>query len=268
MFKKTVLLSLFTVMLLFTGCENQIATESNGSITIEELYNAVDLSQFSRYGSSTENNVMWVEKSDYTGTQYGCINTKGEYIIPLTSQIKEIRNFDFSKEGFSVVTLEQRGQDYLGIYNTKGVLVKQIELAGALSWHFLNNGNIFFKESNIAYMFCISTSNLVEMPMPAWQSSSTIHYSDGLMLIFSNFYTNPGAKYYDRNGNCCIDLDNSNQNYAEVMYAEDFKNGQASVTFVGLDGKWYKVKINKNGEWINKPEEISKYDAKTFYNSY
>ena len=76
MSKKIVPLLLFTVMLLFSGCKDQIATESNDSITIEELYSAVDLSQFSQYGSSTQNDVMWVEKSDYTGTKYGCINTK------------------------------------------------------------------------------------------------------------------------------------------------------------------------------------------------
>lgn len=279
-----------------TGCKNQHlqdpseqGTNPDEPLTIEELYSEVDLSQYSAYGSSTENGVMWVEKSNYTGKMYGCINTNGEYIVPLTSEIKEISNYDFSPEGFSVVIFNpskrvdtahgvEYEREFGAIYNSKGEIVNRFELVGISSWRHLNNGNIFFEDidpygtlshsSSNAYMFCIKTGKLVEMPIPAWQSSSTIEYSDDLMLIYSNYYKNPGAKYYDHDGNCCIDLDNSNEYYKEVMYADDFIDGQANVTFVGLDGNWYKVKIDKKGEWITEPEQISKYDAETFSNSY
>lgn len=295
---KKILAIVITALLLFLsiGCKEQRPqdvseqkTNSDGLLTLEELYSEVDLSQYSAYGSSTENKVMWVEKSNYAGKMYGCINTNGEYIVPLTSEIKEISNYDFSPEGFSVVIFNpskrvdtaygvEYEREFGAIYNLKGEIVNKFELVGISSWRYLNNGNIFFENidpygtlshsSSNAYMFCIKTGELVEMPIPAGQSSSTIEYSDDLMLIYSNYYKNPGAKYYDHDGNCCIDLDNSNEYYKEVMYADNFINGQANVNFIGLDGNWYKVKIDKKGEWITEPKQISKYDAETFSGSY
>lgn len=282
--KKLLTITVAALLLLATvGCKNQDLHNSNVQNQSQELYDNIDLSQYASYGSFSDDGVMWVEKSDYTGKSYGCINTEGEYVIPLTSTIKEIPGFAF-KNGFCVVIFKsskridnENGVEYEdefgGIYNSKGELVNRFEIEGS-SWNYLNNGNIFFSDidpygtlshtSSNAYMFCAETSELIEMPIPAWQGASSLEYSDGLMLIYSRYYRNPGAKYYDEKGKCIIDLDNSNEYYKQVMYATDFTDGQASVNFIGMDDNWYNVKIDKTGKWINEPIQISEYDAETF----
>lgn len=251
-------------------------------ISLEELYSGVDLSQFSKHGRSTTNSAMWVEKSDYTGIQYGCINTKGEWIVPLTSEIKSISDFDFSDAGLSIVIMKGSQREEMGgiagtynkdfgvIYNMQGQVMEKFELTGILSeWTHLNNGNIYltqvrpFGTSNeCCLMYCVNTNRFVEVSSPAWQSLYKIKYSDGLMLVYSRSSDTPGTKYYDENGQCRIDLDNSNEYYREILYADHFVDGQANVEFAGMDGKIYTVKINKHGEWVSEPKTV--YKRKSF----
>ncbi|MBQ3202133.1 MAG: hypothetical protein IJB36_00650 [Clostridia bacterium] len=290
------LVLIITLALLFSvaGCNDyyerdddsprktRSTTSTTKYITLEEWYADVDLSQFSRHGRSTENDAMWVEKSDYTGTQYGCINTKGEWIVPLTSEIKSVSNFDFSDAGLSIVIMkgsqreemggiaEKYSDDFGVIYNTQGEVMEKFELEGVLSeWTHLNNGNIYltqvrpFGTSNeCCLMYCVNTRRFVEVASPAWQSLYKIKYSDGLMLVYSRSSDTPGTKYYDESGRCCIDLDNSNEYYREILYADHFVDGQANVEFTGMDGKIYAVKINKRGEWISEPEVV--YSRRSF----
>ncbi|MBR2319732.1 MAG: hypothetical protein IKA50_02960 [Clostridia bacterium] len=245
-------------------------------ISLEELYSGVDLSQFSKHGRSTTNSAMWVEKSDYTGIQYGCINTKGEWIVPLTSDITGVHDFDFSDAGLSVVLFSHSKREdfedtntsgsFGGIYNSQGEIVGIFELTGRSYSQHLNNGNIIFRYIKLygghdfgCYMFCTNTSTFVEMPTPYRDDISGLEFSDGLMLIYNRY---DGVKYYDENGNCVLTVENPY--YRRVVYADDFKNGQANVTFIGQDEKYYIVTIDKYGNWINEPIQINKSDAQSF----
>lgn len=58
-----------------------------------EVYDKLDLSQYSSWGHFAEDGLMWVEKSDYTGKQFGYINYKGEVAIPFTSEIAYAYDF-------------------------------------------------------------------------------------------------------------------------------------------------------------------------------
>lgn len=232
-----------------------------------EVYKKLNLSEYSDYGRFAEDGIMWVEKSDYSGTKYGYIDYKGNVIMPL-GDIAGVTGFS---HGVAIIyyNLDAARNGTAAIINTNGKVIGEFSRFAATKYNFLNNGNIYFTDIvpdggyDSSYMFCKSSEKFVKMPYPGKSSLGEIDYSDGLLLVFLD----PGAKYFDAQGRCVIDLNNSNQYYKSVKYAERFRNGVASVTFEGMDGNWYKVKINKRGEWINEPEEISKYDAKTFYNS-
>ena len=133
---------------------------------------------------------------------------------------------------------------------------------------FLNNGNIFFTEICLdvqdpssakthSYMFCKSSCEFVLMPTPAYNYVNKINYSDGLMIVYSNGRGEIGTKYFDGDGNCVIDLDNSNKNYLEVTWASGFDHSEAVVFFTGTDRNNYRVFIDKDGKWIKDPVKIT-----------
>lgn len=240
-----------------------------------EAYEKLDLSQYSRWGCFGVDGIMWVEKSSYAGKQLGYIDYTGNVIFPLRDSIEVVEEFH---NGLAIFYYEVdiMGNGHCGIINTRGEIVAEYEAHAITKRKFLNNGNIYFvdvtpqgthRSSSNAYMFCKDTNKFVEMPIPAWNSLDNIDYSDDLILVYSNYYINPGVKYFDSEGNCVIDLDNSNEYYKSIIYAERFHDGEANITFKGMDDNWYIVKINKSGEWINEPEKTSKNDAKTFSNS-
>lgn len=242
-----------------------------------EVYNTLDLSQYSSWGSFGLDGIMWVEKADYAGKQIGYIDYNGNEIVPLTDTIKRACDF---YNGLAIVLYEEEvwNNGMRGIINTQGEVVAKYENHAATKYNHLNNGNIVFSSDidiegksysgGNAYMFVKATGDFVEVPVPAWQSIETIDYSDGLLLIYSNYYVDPGAKYFDEEGNCVLDLDNSSEYYKEVMFASDFVDGEATVNFVGMDRDWYTVKIDKSGAWKTEPVKISSSDADTFSKSY
>ena len=133
---------------------------------------------------------------------------------------------------------------------------------------YLNNGNIFFTDIGLdiqdpahaktqSYMFCKSSGEFVEMPTPAYNYASKINYSDGLMIVYSNGRGEVGTKYFDGDGNCVIDLDNSNKNYLDVTWASGFDHSEAVVFFTGTDKNYYRVFIDKTGKWIKDPVKIT-----------
>ncbi len=129
---------------------------------------------------------------------------------------------------------------------------------------YLNNGNIFFTAVSLdldepsfanthSYMFCKSSGEFVPMPAPAYNYASKINYSDGLMIVYSNGRGEVGTKYFDGDGNCVLDLDNSNKNYLDVTWASGFDHGEAVVFFTGADKNNYRVFIDKTGKWLGDP---------------
>lgn len=240
-----------------------------------EAYKKLDLSEYSRWGSFGADGIMWVEKSNYAGKQLGYIDYTGAVIFPLSDNIEVVEDFH---NGLAIFYYEVdiMGNGYCGIINTEGEILADYQAHAITKRRFLNNGNIFFvdvtpqgteRTGSNAYMFCKATGKFVEMPIPDSNSIEFIDYSDGLILVYSNYYKNPGAKYFDSEGNCVLSLDNSNEYYKSIIYAERFYNGEANITFKGMDDNWYIVRINKSGEWLNEPQKISQYNVKTFLNS-
>ncbi len=241
------------------------------SYDYSEVYDKLDLSKYSGHGRFAEDGIMWVKMSDYTGTKYGYIDYNGNFIVPLSEEISGASNF---YNGLAIVYFSESLRYFGVIINTKGESISFFEYYAVSKWNYLNNGNIYFTDVAVegkydydACMFCKETGEFVVMPYPGRSSIGSIDYSDGLLLVYSKSGDYSITGYFDSQGNCVIDLNNSNQYYKWVKYAERFRKGEATVTFVGLDEEWYKVKINKKGEWISEPEQISEYDAKTFNNS-
>lgn len=239
-----------------------------------EVYETLDLSMYTNWGEFGMDGIMWVEKSDYTGKSIGYIDYHGNEIIPLSSEI--IRAYNFN-EGLAIIVFDEDifSNGHRAIINTKGDILAKYEHNAITKYNHLNNGNIVFSSDIVisdynfsgqnAYLFIKSSGKFVEIPVPAWQTIETIDYSDGLLFVYSNGYVNPGAKYFDENGNCVIDLDNSNEYYkGSVLYASDFQNGEATVHFKGLDDNYYTVQIDKTGAWKTEPVKFSKDDTKSF----
>jgi|GEM_PF-2413185 len=174
----------------------------------------------------------------------------------------DIESYDYHF-GLTVVCVDKSANIWGVVDTNETVLVKFIRKDGKV--RFLNNGNIFFTSVSInlqdptfddfcSCMFCKNTGKLVKMPEPAFNYASTIDYSDDLMIIYSNNRKNSGTKYFDPDGNCVLDLDNSNENYLTVTWASGFEDNEAVVYFKGTDKNIYRVTIDKTGKWLNEPE--------------
>ncbi len=238
-----------------------------------EVYETLDLSEYTNRGDFGEDGIMWVEKSDYTGKLYGYIDYRGNVIVPLTEEIVSPGNFD---NGLAIVAYENDpfGNGRNGIIDTNGNVVGEFRKTAISKINHLSNGNILLDAIDIydneeggTYMFCKNSGHFAPLPIPAWQSANSVDFSDGLLLIYSN-HREEVVAYFDENGNCVIDLENDDKYYGSIRYAERFENGQATVTFGGKDQNLYTVVIDKTGNWITEPEYISEYDANWFANGY
>lgn len=274
MFRKSIVVLLVLVLAItFVACRSNTASEIPMDMMTDQLLNPyanIDLSQYSSHGTFGDDGLMWVEISNYSGKQFGYVDRDGTMCIDLKDTVERVDNF---YNGIARITYEIGGR--CAIIDTMGNVLVEYEECAVTKACELNNGNIYFADIKVngsmstgTYMYCKNTNKFVSMPHPAWQSIYRVDYSDGLMLVHTTGGYDPGTRYFDADGNCVIDVDNSNEYYKGIMYAEDFVNGQANVTFVGMDGEWYIVKIDKTGKWVNEPTKISKYDAKTFANTY
>lgn len=255
------------------------------SYDYDDVYDSLDLSQYDSYGSFGEDGLMWVEKSDYTGKQYGYIDYKGNIVIPFTSEIVEPGDF---KHGYAIVSYEQ---DVMrnGIYaviNTKGEAIFEFENHGASLHYQSANGNIVLIDINLIddsysspkdYILCSKTGKVVEIVEEScsFYTPRSMYYSDGLLRTYRTDWDVPNnnndvgyievVTFYDENGEFALRIDtNSSEYYKSLMYVDDFINGKADVYFWGLDSNYYKVQIDKNGEWVNDPVQISKEEIKNF----
>ena len=130
----------FILVLLFvlglTACTDDSTTRVTS--VIEENYYNLDLSEYIWHGVFNQEGLMWVKKSDYKGISYGCINTEGEFVIPLTSNITEVNDF---KNGLAVVRLK----GYYGIYDINGQILKKCKYYPSTKYKQFSNGNVFLK---------------------------------------------------------------------------------------------------------------------------
>lgn len=181
---------------------------------------------------------------------------------PVKDTSADSKSYDYHS-GLAAVCVDEIQRLWCVVDTEETTLAEFINKSGKPK--YLNNGNIFFASASVklqdpvfedfsSYMFCKNTGELVKMPTPAYNYASLIDYSDGLMIIYSNSLKDSGTKYFDSDGNCVLDLDNSNENYIDVTWASGFEDNEAAVYFRGKDNNMYRVTIDKTGKWLSEPE--------------
>ena len=260
----------------------------NGETIVEydysEAYEKLDLSEYTEHGKFGEDGIMWVEKSDYTGIQYGYIDYNGNAIMSMSSEIEEVDNFN---DGFAII---KHKKDYFG-YPKFSVIDK----VGKILFDYYSTGNIgervMVVNKNIViaytmadgidinskltnYIFFSKTNKLVKIDKLKLCSleNAPISISDGLIRIAtyeehreSIYYKTYTIQYFDENGELVLKIDNnSNENYKNIQYVENFIDGNAVLTFEGKDENLYNVTINKQGEWLDEPKMIQESSDRSF----
>jgi len=239
------------------------------------VYETLDLSQYSDWGSFGEDGLMWVEKSDYTGREIGYIDYTGKIVIPFTSEIEQAGDFN---AGYAIVIYDadiMRNGTY-GIWDKEGNVVLKF-INHAVSGHYYSdNGNIVLGAINLIndkysspknYVFCSNSERTIEI-QGCGVNNEGMYYSDGLLRTYrTEWFTNEKNQsdykhvvtFYDANGEVALVIDcDSSEYYQQLMYVSNFVDGEAIVTFIGLDGNWYRVNIDKFGSWVNEPVQTSR----------
>mgnify|MGYP003292545096 CR=1 FL=1 len=230
-----------------------------------EAYDKLDLSQYTNHGYFSDEGIMWVEKAHYTGKQFAYIDYNGNIVIPFTDGLEAVEDFE---NGLATIIYELDffGNGQCGIINLEGEVVGKYEMHPSSKRKFLSNGNIYYSTiephdfsynsyefAGDSYMFCKETSEFVKMPVPAKNTIESIDFSNELLMVFSEFGDEWGAKYFDSKGNCVIDFNKSTNFYNGVVYAGDFVDGEAKIVFVGNDRNKYSVVIDKEENWLTEP---------------
>ncbi len=141
------------------------------------------------------------------------------------------------------------------------------------------NGNIVFVGINLMddlyssesknYIFCGKSGKTIEIPdgPPKFDG---MYYSDGLLRTYRTvWYTDENnynaykhvVTFYDENGEVALVVDsNSSPHFKNLTFVDDFIDGRAIITFVGQDREYYRVEIDKKGEWVGEPWQIDRDD--------
>ena len=245
----------------------------NGETIVEydysDAYEKLDLSQYTEHGEFGDDGIMWVKKSDYTGTQYGYINFKGDYIVRLTGNIKELGEF---KYGYATMIFNDLKCVFI---DTKGNKIYEYSLPtqfiGTEHLTYINNNVFLFDNittANKKVIFLTESNKFVDVSDGSVLDETKISVSDNMLRVpkyrsASKWY----IEYYNLDGDLelCIDK-NSHEYYDEIIFTSDFQNGVASVKFKGLDNSYYMVNIDRKGVWQNEPEKLtSKPDGFKFW---
>ena len=259
-----------------------VGGETYVSYDYSPVYDTLDLSQYDNHGTFGTDGLMWVEKSDYTGKQFGYIDYNGNIVIPFTSKI--VKPGDFNS-GYAIIAYETDIMDN-GIYsviNTKGETIFEFENRSCSLHYQSSNGNIVFIDINLIeninssetkdYILCSNTGKVIEIieESCSYYSSHPMLYSNGLLKTYRTVWESDAIEYidvvtfYDENGNEALTIDtNSSEYFEKLLYVEDFVDEESVVYFYGLDQNYYTVRINKSGEWLSEPIEIDKEDAQFF----
>lgn len=272
---------LIVLLLLLTGCGNENSTTNtkgsenitdnagvteNNSTYADEFLNqlyvnqeTIDLSEYEDYGSfkgeDYANQIAWVCKSDYNGRRYGYINRKGEFIIPLSSDIRYMTNTSNELNDYEngKVVVSTLSQGFI-IYDTEGDIVAQYkDTSGVYEAKTLSNGNIIITNHDLiypdVYMYVESTNEITKLPYDS-EIGTNGNYSDGLLACMIN----DEIVYLDEQGNEKLRIDNlDNSAYLSLSRGGDFKDGKATLKFFGKDRKYYEVTIDTNGNWLDEP---------------
>ncbi len=248
-----------------------------------EAYEKLDLSEYTEHGKFGEDGIMWVKKSDYTGVQYGYIDYNGNIIMPLTSEIEEVDDFN---DGFSSIKYKK---DFFGfpkfsVINTAGkilfdyyttadigerVLVVNDNIV--MAYNVAESIDINAKFTNTIYFSKTDTLINIDKVNLCSIENAPIMVSDGLIRIATYewkgvaYHSPCTVRFYDENGELVLKIDdNSNDNYEYIQYIENFIDGKTTLTFKGKNNKFYNVTINKQGEWLDEPIEVQENSIKKF----
>jgi len=237
-----------------------------------KAYDKIDLSEFQAHGEFGDDGIIWVKKSDYTGTQYGYMDYNGNFIIPLTSEIKIPGEF---KSGFVSVVYDINFSEYkCNFLDTKGNVIfnytthdEEFE-----DIKVFNKDIIIFKELRSvsvpttldrlynSYVYFVKTNKLIGIS-DGYFHWELFSFSDGLLKtagsIESNGEKNPFFEFYNDNGELELRIDEkNNEYYTSICDVDKFVDGKSTITFIGKDECKYKVTIDKKGNWLDEPIAI------------
>lgn len=278
----TVCIASVVISSCFTACGGQNEKIPNNKLSGSSAESTVnegkiqentdfDFSEYESHGDFHDG-IAWVCKSDYSGIKYGYINTKGDYIIPLTQEIKEC--YDYQNEVFIVIYESDVASNYgdIILYDKSGNELYKIEDSCAQKpfIKYFNNKNIYIAHpyygvaAQESYMYEYKTGKLFHIDASCTDSSD---YYDGLLYLGD--YKDPsnamgyvkgrGVCFADSKGNIVLVLStDTNENYFSVFSASDFQDGKSNILFAGQNKKYYTVTIDKTGKWLNEPIEVDK----------
>jgi hypothetical protein len=252
------------------------------SYDYSEVYDSLDLTQYTDWGSFGADGLMWVEKSNYTGKQFGYIDFKGNIVIPFTSEIISPGDFE---SGYAIVSYEydglSMGNGIHGVIDTKGEIKLKFKNHATSKHYQSKNGNIVFIGINMMddlysepknYIFCSNTKKTIEIP-DGPVGTSGIYYSDGLLRTYRyEFFTDKNnyndfkhiITFYNEDAEVTLVIDSkSSEYYMNLITVKDFICGKSEIIFVGQDRNYYKVTIDKTGKWIDEPTQIHKDEIGT-----
>lgn len=253
-------------------------TSDSKSVVEEEEDDDFDFSGFEKHGKFSEG-LCWVEVSDYTGVRRGYINREGEYVMPLTDEVKTLRNFEY---GTAIISVKD--EQLPSLYGGIAIINPEIEILGIIEdtcgsdvmYKYFNNGNILLGYPvamgipQAYYMYITKEQQLIRLTGDdnnVLTIDACEDYVDGWVYSGDEFNSNGMyggcVRFIDEEGNCALYLGRSiegresNENYNQVYSASDFVDGKSNIIFQGKNYKRYTVTIDKQGNWLTEPVEVA-----------
>ncbi len=151
------------------------------------------------------------------------------------------------------------------VVNQEGEIISEVHCKGER--YDIGSGYVFFSLGGDFGNIMTPTGEVIELnyksvyPSYCDHSGSLVEgkdeigkVSEGLFYGFSKGNNNTVAYYYNTQGEVVIDLSTQAVNF-EVTKLSDFSNGQATIEFIGANGKDYTAIIDKTGNFVGEPME-------------
>lgn len=197
--------------------------------------------------------LFWVKKVtldfDTDKTEYGCIDINANVVVPFSDEYTYV--LPFSEGRAFVLTNYQMGWNYGWLIIDKtGAPVCDYFISRSWNQYLkFKEGHAIISKGNEGKSYIVDLNGNVTGYLPdAIHLSADVArhgtFSEG--LFWFKYIDESG--YFDYQGNCTIDLSEY-----KVTEMGDFSNGVAGVGITGKDEKFYNLKIDKNGNFLNAP---------------
>lgn len=267
-----VLLFIFMSIIIFNSKRTRNYNQFNEEeYIVPQKEPTVDLSKYKSHGSFTEDGIAWACTEDYTGHKCGYINTKGDTIIPFKDNLIDIdgnslsEKYDDYKNGVVLVAekIKNNGDIMVSAYDTSGNIITSINQKNSTFFsvnHYNGINNVMFTISNLSacgdekYIYNYNNKEMKKFDVSCTRMFAN-DFSDG--LLYSRDSTSDyNIIFYDKDFNEALKIIvDDNENYESLPEVSDFKNGNATLLFIGKDRNKYTVTIDKKGKWLDEPKK-------------